>query len=240
MPQLLAFVGELRERAPQLRNTDEDPLCLINATVRVGDAAVAADRLAEHPDFDRDEEGALTWWGREMDALERASGDAEVRALLRERGEDADAIVADAPRRWVRGQVKPLEDAFELDVNSRERLTRFLELLRELGEEPEVSEPLVIDPAQDMPQLRAGDLVAMGGSEESQEAWLTHLPDQRLPALGDRTPREAAQRPADAPRLEALLRDFEHNADLLRAQGRPAPDIERLREELRAPVSAWL
>lgn len=240
MPQLLAYVGELRERAPELRNTDEDPICLVNATVRVGDPDGLTERLAEHPDFDLDGEGALTWWGREMDALERASGEAEVRALLREHGEDPDTARTDAPRRWVRGRVKPSAEGLEVDVNSRERLERFLQLLRKLGEHPEMGRQRVIDPAQDMPQFRAGDLMAMGGSEESQEAWLTHVSDQPLPALEGRTPREAAQRTGDAPRLEALLREFEHDADLLRAQGRPAPDIDRLRGELRAPASAWL
>jgi hypothetical protein len=112
--------------------------------------------------------------------------------------------------------------------------------LRDLGEEPEVSERLVIDPAQDMPQMRAGQLLAIGGSEASQAAWLTHFPDQRLPALGDRTPREAALRPRDAPRLEALLREFEHDVDILRERGRPAPDINLLRKELQTPASAWL
>ncbi len=240
MPQLLASVGELRERAPVLRNTDEDPVCLVNAIVRVGDADAVAAQLAGHPDFDPDGEGALTWWGREMDALERASGEAEVRALLREHGEDPDMAVTDAPRRWVRGQVKPVAEGLEVDVNSRERLERFLGLLCEMGEEPEIGKQQVIDPAQDMPQFRAGDLMAMGGSEESQEAWLTHVPDQPLPALEGRTPREAARRPDDGPRLEALLRDFEHNADRVRARGRPAPDIGRLREELGTPASVWL
>lgn len=240
MPHLLSCVGELRERAPELRNTDKDPICLVNATVRVGDPDAVAARLAEHPDFDLDGEGALTWWGREMDALERASGEAEVRALLREHGEEPDTATTDAPRRWVRGQVKPLADALEVDVNSRERLERFLRLLRELGEQPEMGRQRVIDPAQDMPQFRAGDLLGMGGSEESQEAWLTHVPDQSLPALGGRTPREAARRPDDGPRLEALLRDFEHDADRARARGGPVPDIERLREELGTPASAWL
>ena len=240
MPQLLACVGELRERVPELRNTDQDPICLVNATVRVGDAVAVAARLAKHPDFDLDGEGALTWWGREMDALERANGEAEVRALLREHGEDPDTARTDAPRRWVRGQVKPVAEGLEVDVNSRERLERFLQLLRGLGEQPEMGKQRVIDPARDMPQFRAGDLMAMGGSEESQEAWLTHVPDQPLPALEGRTPREAARRPDDGPRLEALLRDFEHDADRVRARGGPAPDIERLREELRAPASAWL
>lgn len=34
--------------------------------------------------------------------------------------------------------------------------------------------------------------------------------------------------------------EFEHDADILRKRGRPAPDIDLLREKLRAPASAWL
>jgi hypothetical protein len=239
MPQLLAMLGELRARVPELRNTDQDALCLINASIRLGDPGVVAQRLAAHPDIERDGE-ELVWWGRELDELERASGEAEVRAMLREQGENPDELVTEGPQRWLRGRIKPLGDGLEIDVNSRERLERFLGLLRGLGEEPEVSERLVIDPAQDMPQMRAGQLLAIGGSEASQAAWLAHFPDQRLPALGDRTPREAGLRPRDAPRLEALLREFEHDADILRERGRPAPDIDLLREELQTPASAWL
>lgn len=239
MPQLLAMLGELRAQVPRLRNTDQDALCMINATVRLGDAGAVAQRLATHPDIERDGD-ELVWWGRELDELERASGEAEVRAMLREQGEDPDELVTEGPRRWLRGRIKTLGDGLEIDVNSRERLERFLGLLRDLGEEPEVSERLVIDPAQDMPQMPVGQLLAISGSEASQAAWLTHFPDQRLPAVGDLTPREAALRPRDAPRLEALLREFEHDADILRERGRPAPDIDLLREELQMPVSAWL
>jgi tetratricopeptide (TPR) repeat protein len=239
MPQLLTAVGELRSRAPALVNTDQNPLCLIDATITVTDARAVAERLARHPDFERDGE-ELTWWGRELDELERASAEAEMRALLRERGEDPDAVVASGPRRWLRGRIKPLDDGFEVHVNSRERLERLLKLLREEDVEPVVSRQLVIDPAQDMPQVRVGSLLSLGGSGESQAAWLAHFPDQPLPALGGRTPREAARNERDAPRLEALLRELEHDADILAGRGLPAPDIASLRRELQAPAAAWL
>jgi len=238
MPRLLAMIGELRGRAPKLVNSDKDPLCLINATIRVGDARAVAERLGSHPDIRREGEG-LTWWGRELDELERASTQAEVRTLLRERGDDPDTIEMGGSERWLRGWIKPHEDGLEVHVNSRQRLERFLGLLRELGEEPVVSKQLVIDPAQDMPQVRVGELLSLGGSEESQAAWLEHFPDRPLPALDGRTPREAARRPHDAVRLEALLRELEHDADVLVGRGMPAPDIGRLRKELQAPASAW-
>lgn len=239
MPQLLALVGELRSRAPELRNTDKDPLCLITATVQVSDARATAERLAAHPHIQREDQ-ELTWWGRELDQLERATMHAEVRALLREQGEDPDAVAMEGPQRWLRGRIKVLADGLEVHVNSRQRLERFLELLRELGEQPVLATQLVIDPAKDMPQVPAGQLLSLGGSAESQAAWVQHFPDQPLPALHGRTPRQAARRSQDAPLLEALLRELEHDADILASRALPAPDVARLRQELHAPVSAWL
>lgn len=239
MPELLAFVAELRARTPQLVNTDKDTICLINATVRVSDPQTVVERLADHPDLEqRDEE--LTWWGREMDEFERAGTEAEVRALMRTQGEEFDPSMMAGPQRWIRGRVKACEGGLEIDVNSRERLARFLDVLRELGEQPEVCKQLAIDPTQDLPQRRAGHLLSVGGSVESQATWLAYFPDQPLPALDGRTPREAAHRERDAARLEAVLRELEHDADILAGRGMPAPDIDLLREELQAPVSAWL
>ncbi len=199
-------------------------------------------RFAEHPDveLDNDDGDALVWWGRELDELERATSLAEVRSHLRARGERAEFAEPDGLRRWLRGRIERRDGAFEVEVNSKERFERFLGLLRELGEEPSVSGKLVIDPAQDMAQLRSGSMLPMSGSEEANAAWLEHWPDQKLPALGGRTPRQASCRVADQPRLEALLREFEHDAELLARRGLPALDMSRLRAELRMPLDAWL
>jgi hypothetical protein len=238
LPQLVAMVHEMRDAAPRLTNTDGDPLCLVKATVRVSDAEATADRLAAHPDIEL-EDGTLVWWGRELDDLERATSLAELRAQLRARGEQVELAEPDGLRRWLRGRIQRRDHAFEVDVNSKERFERFLEMLRDMGEEPSVSEKLVIDPAQDMPQLRSGSLIPFAASEEANAAWLTHWPDQKLPALGGRTPRHASRRISDQPRLEALLRELEHDADVLAQRGLPAPDVGRLRVELQLPADAW-
>ncbi len=114
-----------------------------------------------------------------------------------------------------------------------------LRRLREMGHEPSVSGRLVIDPAQDMPQLRFGSVLPFGASEEASAAWLAHWPDQKLPALAGRTPRRASRRIADQPRLEALLRELEHDADLLAQRGVRAPDVGRVRTELQMPADQW-
>lgn len=238
MPRLVGLVEELRDAAPRLTNTDSDPLCVVKATVRVPGAETAAQTLAAHPDVELDGD-ELVWWGRELDALERATSMAEVRAHLKQSGQSAELAEPDHPRRWLRGRIQLRDGAFEIEVNSKERLERFLDLLRDAGQEPSVHDKLVIDPAQDLPQLRLGSMLSFAGSQEANEAWLEHWPDQKLPALGGRTPRSAARRGADQPRLEALLREFEHDADLLCSRGLPAPDVSRMRAELEMPVETW-
>lgn len=238
LPRLVAMLHEMRDAAPRLVNTDRDPLCLVKATVGVADPAGAARRLADHPDVERDAD-ALVWYGRELDDMERATSLAELRAYLRAQGEDAEVAEPDGPRRWLRGRIQPTGGGFDVDVNSKERFERFLYLLRELGEDPSVSSKLVIDPAQDLPQLRSGSMVPFAASEDTHAAWAEHWPDQKLPALRGHTPRAAASRPADQPRLEALLRELEHDADLLADRGLPVPDVGRLRKELQMPAETW-
>ncbi len=62
--------------------------------------------------------------------------------------------------------------------------------------------------------------------------WLSRWPDERIPALDELTPRAAAKGNKQQPRLEALLRELEHDAHLLTQHGKPAPDIGRLRTVL--------
>jgi hypothetical protein len=236
MPHLVEMVQAARDAAPRLVNTDGDRICLVKATVALHDPSAAFAALVEHPDIEADGD-ALTWWGRELDALERETAAAELRAQLRQRGEDAE--FEDESQRWMRGRVLRADGGLEVEVNSRERLDRFLDLLRELGERPMVSATLVIDPEQDLPLLRAGTAIPMNASADAHAAWVAHWPDQRLPALGGRTPRQAATRGDVRPRLEALLRELEHDADLLASRGQAVPDIAKLREELRMPAAAW-
>lgn len=229
-----AIAGELwRQRAagPTLTNTDGHRLRFITALVKVRSAPAAAERLATHQNFRRENDGELTWWGRELTVMERESALAELRSQLAGDGADQVDEPEETPR-WLRGRLKPGDGALEVEVNSEERLASLLELLRELGLEPELARRSLIDPTQDMPRRQTGGAMPFGASQAAIDEWFAHWPDERVPALGHLTPRVAAGRERQRARLEALLREFEHDAHLLARQGKPAPDIQRLRAEL--------
>ncbi|MDQ6775735.1 MAG: hypothetical protein M3071_05810 [Actinomycetota bacterium] len=231
IPEIAAGVMHRRSAGIGLTNMDGHRLRLITAELKVTGAMAAAQRLADHPDFRVEEEGGLSWWGRELTDTERESMIAQLRAQL---GADAalDAQQSDEQPRWLRGRLQPTGDGFAVEVNSEERLTLLLELLAELGIEARRERQSVIDPAQDLPALPAGTLLGFGDSDEAVEAWLSRWPRERVPALGGVTPRVAARSVKRRIGLEAVLRAFEYDADELRRQGRPAPDIGRLRTEL--------
>jgi hypothetical protein len=111
-------------------------------------------------------------------------------------------------------------------------------VLTEIGSAPEVVKQLVIDPAQDMALPRIGSVIGAVSSEEAEEAWRRHWPDEQVPALGGMTPRRAARSEQRKPWLEALLREMENDADRLAHSGRRAPDVESLRTELGMPADA--
>jgi hypothetical protein len=58
--------------------------------------------------------------------------------------------------------------------------------------------------------------------------------DEKVPALSGRTPRQAA-RGRERPYLEAMLRQFEYEADLLAVDGKTGIDTAWLREQLDTP-----
>jgi hypothetical protein len=63
-------------------------------------------------------------------------------------------------------------------------------------------------------------------AERHWESWL----DTRLPALGNRTPRQAAAPPAGRERLEAILAEFAWTSE--RGQNPMTPDVAALRAKL--------
>lgn len=230
---LPVITGELwRRRAagPRLHNTDGHPLKFITAQVNVEDPTAAAERLAAHPDVRfEDDEGLFTWWGRELTAMEQQSALAEMRARF---GEDEPVEDADETPRWLRGRLKPANGGFEVEVNSEQRLAMLLELLDEFALAPSVTHRSATDPALDLPPIPTGGPMPCGASQDAIDAWLEHWSGERVPALGQLTPRAASRRKDKRPYLEAVLREFEHDAFLLERDGKPAPDIGRLRAEL--------
>jgi hypothetical protein len=63
-------------------------------------------------------------------------------------------------------------------------------------------------------------------SRKHCDAWI----DTKVPALGNRTPRQAAKTPRGRERLEALLSDYERSAE--RSRSAFVPDIAELRRIL--------
>ncbi len=234
MPALRDLLRELRARPMDVRNTDGEPLELITARVRLRDRMAAEDAMEAHPDFVTHETGWV-WYGKPADAATRAMNEAVVGSELE--------VEEDSGR-----SVRAFIDAdglerFKVEVNSRGRLDRLLEILRRAGAGPSVESETRIDPALDLPA--PGE--AVGGAPrppreheeelakleaEAMAAWRRSWVDEPVPALGGRTPREAASDPEGHPLLEALLRDFEYREQAARTHGAPGHGVEELRRTL--------
>ncbi|HUY49399.1 MAG TPA: hypothetical protein VMV92_27355 [Streptosporangiaceae bacterium] len=233
LPRIVAEVQLHRSAPPALRNTDGDAMCLITAQIRVSDAEQAARHLVARPDFERDadDQTRVAWYGLRIPAAQRAAMLAEARAQLRaDRYLDADIEDPSTPQRWIRGTLQVRDGELVAEVNSRQRLTRLLDVLARIGADPVVTDEKRIDPAQDFASPAGEDAFPRGAAPPA-EGWEKYWLDEQVPALRGRTPRQAA-RGKERPLLEALLRQFEYEADLLATEGKSGVDTGWLRQEL--------
>ena len=211
-----------------LTNTDGDPMMLIDATVTVsGDVT---ERLSARADFGEEEggqDGQLVWWG---DQVTGPSGEPIVMHFHQDGSAHLLGPAKDAER-LVLGRVTPGRDRVRVQVNSQRRLRRLLQILADIGAEPEVAEQAQSEPSLDF----AWGPVPDGASpaREWEKAWL----DQSVAVLDFRSPRHSAASAAggstaEALRLESLLRQLEYQAGLAAARGGRPIDTEWLRTEL--------
>jgi hypothetical protein len=198
---------------PAMVNFEGEPILLSIARFRVPDPAVAVERLRE-------------------------------RLVEESEGEFLETVEVDG-RPIHRGRVRLDGDVLEIETNSAERLRRLERLVgtavqgvRLLSREQRTPEEAMANghipdpaPSPDLPPEEiAGVLEAV--MAEHEERWV----DERLPALGGLTPRQAVADRARRPALEALLDDF----DWIEAQAGPhdrgrGMDPTRLRELLGLP-----
>jgi hypothetical protein len=198
---------------PAMVNFEGEPILLSIARFRVPDPAVAVERLRE-------------------------------RLVEESEGEFLETVEVDG-RPIHRGRVRLDGDVLEMETNSAERLRRLERLVgtavqgvRLLSREQRTPEEAMANghipdpaPSPDLPPEEiAGVLEAV--MAEHEERWV----DERLPALGGLTPRQAVADRARRPALEALLDDF----DWIEAQAGPhdrgrGMDPTRLRELLGLP-----
>jgi len=230
--RIAADLHRYRATPPAIANTDGDPMCLITATIAVEEGTPG--KLAARPDFDRDSDkpDRVTWWGALIPDGQREAMMAEAMAQLRAQGHK-DAETPAGPQRWVRGVLRVRGREITVEVNSRQRLTRLLDILRKVGGNPVVTSEKRIDPAQDF-AWAAGQRAAQGGAAAAAEGWEKFWLDEKVPALLGRTPRQAARGP-ERPYLEALLRQCEYEADLRAADGKTGIDTAWMREQLDMP-----
>jgi hypothetical protein len=204
----------LNPAPPQLQNTDGDAVALTTLTYTLKTTvADAFEKLAP---------------------LSHVHGD----DFVDEIEHDASGAVTSARMSWVKSGNRKLKDwdntilgTLQLDaglmvaeVNSTRRATRLKrEIAKRLGGAAVLTDTAVVDPSELLgkgprsPEARSPDSrVEVEESEELRaiveeftrrhwESWL----DTRVPALGNRTPRQAARSAAGRERLEALLSAFE-------------------------------
>jgi hypothetical protein len=196
-----------------LRTAEGDEMVFAHAVFDVVDREALERALAGHADLDQQDDGSYAW-------LEPAADD-DFRRRLGTFVLHDDRLVLDTTSepRVERGLafIEVLAgDAVRYRATRLESVERSIErrppAAREADEVPPEVEAQVVGAYYDM----------------HYRAWL----DAPLPALGNRTPREAAASKADRPRLVALLKDMESLSARERLAGRPAYDFAWMWGEL--------
>ena len=227
-------------RLPKVRNTDGEPIVLtrLRFTLRCTPASA----------FDR-----LKPLAREPDASVLMAG-----AVLDEAG-----ALQSISLPWIKtgnrlhrnwkntalGRIEITADRLEVEVNSRPRATRIRrEIEKRLGPDAILADIAAdpLDVALEKHRGRPIDLAAEAAEEQFQqqpevqefmrraaarhwEAWL----GEKIPALGNRTPKQAARTQEGRERLEALLADYAWGTE--RSANAFSPDVRALRRTLGLP-----
>jgi len=237
---LLGLVEAINRTGPTLTNTDGDPLELMRARFVAADPAGVRRKLLAGTDFEGDDDDRmgpmeiappLRWLGRIMTVEEAANAAAQFRVEAAKAGLGP-VPEPEGPRRWLRGEIHFEVGTIRVEVNSRRRLDAITAALQLAGAVGEPTVDRIVDPAMDLPI--AGGRVRGGraGDPEVEATWRQHWLDTPLPALDGSTPRRAATSDQHRPLLEALLRQFEHDADLTALDGHRPLDVAWLRTQL--------
>ena len=199
---------------PKLVTAEGDALVFARAIFDVRDREALLAALDNHPDLHRGDDGSYGWL-EDTPEFKRALG----RFVLE-------------------------KNRLVLETQSKERVERGRAFLQSLAgdavrfrlveyEDPERALERVARSPKPAP---SGDRVPpeieaqMVGEfyEQHYRRWL----DEPVPALGNRTPREAARLKTGRPKLVALLQEFENMAARQRLEGRPAYDFGWMWAEL--------
>jgi hypothetical protein len=208
---------ELRQRKlvlPQLQNFDGDAVVFCKATFEVQDPEAVAAAIRKAPEFEpgtpSGKEAAFVW--------------------IRRHGKDNRIL----------GSVALEGTRMVLECNSRSRLERGIELLENMGQvevvnrtEQEVAEAMQkhrAAPREDRAPADIPEDVARAIVQQHLEQHYERWPHMPLPALGGRTPAEAAATPEGRQQLEQLFRHMEFT--IARSPQDVQYDFNKLRRRL--------
>jgi len=223
---------------PELRNTDGDPIEMTTLSYELGlGTAEAFDRLkplatlhneihvdGETYDADGTLTGATLNWIKAGNRKNK-SWDNTILGHLRLDGSRLVVEVNSAKRRdrIVREIAKRLGFGARLTETKVTDLDRALKARRATRHGAGAAEVVTTPEIERTPEIEA---LEADWSRKHWDAWI----DTKVPALGNRTPRQAAKTARGRERLEALLSDYERSAE--RSRSAFVPDIAELRRIL--------
>jgi hypothetical protein len=195
---------------PALVTAEGDPFVLARVRFDLNDRARVLAALASHPDLMAGSGGRYVWYeAKDAAGMRRRLGIFTVE-------EDSLAFETTSEPRAARGRGF-LEGLAGGAVTYRATEYQDVDEALEDGAEDAATRPA------DVPAELEVTLAA-----EFYEQHYREWPDTPLPALGGRTPREAAGLAESRPALVALLKDFESRAERQRRAGRTAYDFREL------------
>jgi hypothetical protein len=192
---------------PQIRTAEGDELVFVKVAFDVRDRAGLDRALAGHPDLARQDDGSYAWHEPETaDGVRRSLGAfvlgprrVVLETMSQARAERGRAFLEALAGDAVRHRATSLESVEQAMRRRPAQMTR---------------------KASEIPPEVEAELV-QGFYERHYRSWV----DASLPALGGKTPREAAASKTGRPKLVALLKDMESHAARDRRAGRPAYDF---------------
>lgn len=206
----------------QLQNSDGDTLLFSKAIYEIQNEAALLEGLKQAKELVKDAatDAKVFVWVRAQSAEEGST----VVGTVTIRGREL-TLNCNSKRRLDRGMELLANYAGASIRHVRNEYLSTQELRRRLKEEPKIIPPE--KPVQTIPPEAERKLLTQA-KEHHYAQWL----DTGLPALGGRTPREAALTLEGKRKLTALLRDLENIEERARLEGKAAYDVRRLRRAL--------
>ncbi|MGH2670686.1 MAG: hypothetical protein ACRDH5_16520, partial [bacterium] len=214
---------------PRVVTAEGDEVVLARVVFDVKDQGAVAAALARHPDLRRQDDGSYVWLEAEQAAdrrpARRAARGIQLTSMRFGGGEE--------PRRSL-GTVVPEGRRLVLEATSRPRAERGRAMIEALAGSAvayratryqDVGQALkrppnpAAEPSKIPPEVEAKLLGEF--YEQHYRGWL----DEPLPALGGRTPRQAADLKSGRGKVISLLKAMENMAERQRRDGRPAYDF---------------